>query len=141
MLSTLKWPVDTAEKIFGKKVNEFFKTFRSAQETRLDPYHQKFILWTDQKPEGPIYTLRSQFSQTIYRDVLFFEVTDPNFSTSHGIQLGSPVADLEQIYGNPYYKNISPATNQYLYPSQSMIVTVERSTNTVNGIMYYGVRK
>jgi hypothetical protein len=141
MLSTLKWPVDTAEKIFGKKVNDFFKSFRSSQETRLDPYHQKFILWTDQKPEGSIYTFRSQFSQTIYRDVLFFEVEDAGFSTSHGLKLGSSVNELEGMYGNPYYKNISASTDQYLYPSQCMVVTVERGSNKVNGIMYYGMRK
>jgi len=139
--SPLKWTVDSTEKIFGKNVNEFFKSFKSSQETRLDPYTEKFILWTDKKTEGSIYTFRSQFSQTVYRDMLFFEVEDANFETSHGLKLNSSENDVIKVYGNPFYKNSSYNGYQYLYPSQSMIVTVDYNANTVTGIMYYGMKK
>lgn len=139
--SRTKWTVDTTEMIFGKKVNEFFKTFKSSQETRLDPYTEKFILWTDKKETGNIYTFRSQFSQTVYRDMMFFEADAPDFETSRGLKLNSPAADLEKMYGTPYYTNITSNSLQYLYPSQNMIVTVEYKTFTVIGITYYGVKK
>lgn len=140
-MSGLKWPVDTNEKIFGKKVNEFFKGYRSAQESRLDPYHQKFILWADKKPEGTIYMVRSLFSQTIYRDMIFFEVENETFSTSAGLKLNESADKLQKIYGNPYFKNISASTDQWLYPSQSMVVTVNHTSQVVTGIMYYGMKK
>ncbi len=141
MMSPLKWPVDTTEKIFGKKVNDFFKGYKSAQEARLDPYHAKFILWTDKKTGGSLYVFRSQFSQTIYRDVLFFEVEEADFSTSHGIQLSSSAEEVQKLYGNPYFKNISASNDQYLYPSQSLIITIDHSSQLVIGIMYYGMKK
>jgi hypothetical protein len=140
-LAGLKWPVDTNEKIFGKKVNEFFKGYRSTQENRLDPYHQKFILWAEKKTEGTIYMLRSLFSQTIYRDMIFFEVENEAFTTSAGLKLGMTADNLQKIYGNPYTKNISAGSDQWLYPSQSMIVTVNHSSQAVTGMMYYGMKK
>jgi tetratricopeptide (TPR) repeat protein len=140
-MGMLKWPVDTSEQIFGKKVNDFFKSYRSSQDTRLDPYHQKFILWTQKKEGGTIYTFRSQFSQTIYRDVMFFEVEDENYTTSGGIQLKSSADKVQKIYGNPFFKNVSANTDQYLYPSQSMIISVNHDSQLVTGIMYYGMKK
>jgi tetratricopeptide (TPR) repeat protein len=140
-MGMLKWPVDTAEKIFGKTVNSFFKDYRSSQDTRLDPYHQKFILWTQKKDGGTIYTFRSLFSQTIYRDVMFFEVEDLNFNTSAGVQLNTHADKVQKIYGNPFFKNVSASTDQYLYPSQSMIITVNHDSQLVTGIMYYGMKK
>ena len=141
MLNKLKWPVDTTEKIFDKKVTDFFKSYRTTQENRLDPYHQKFICWAEKKTGGTIYTFRSLFSQTVYRDVIFFEVENSDFITTHGLQLGAAVDELLKIYGNPYFKNISASSDQYLYPSQSMVVTADHTSQTVTGIMYYGVKK
>jgi hypothetical protein len=137
----IKWSIDTSEMIFGKKVGDFFSSYRSSQERRLDPYNEKFILWTDKKPEGCIYTFRSQESQTVFRDLVFFEVEDEMFFTSRGIRLTSFIEELEKVYGNPFYINHTYNGYQYLYPSQSMIVTVDVSTNRVVGIMYYGVKK
>ncbi len=140
-MTSLKWPVDTAEKIFGVRVNDFFASYRSAQETRIDPYHEKFVLWTERKPGGTIFTFRSMFSQTIYRDVFFFEVENETYSTSRGLKLGMTADHLDKIYGSPYFKNTSASSDQYLYPSQSMIITVNHSSQLITGIMYYGKKK
>jgi hypothetical protein len=140
MMSMVKWPVDTNEKIFGKKVNEFFKSYRPSQENRLDPYHQKFIVWSEKKTEGTIFTFRALFSQTVYRDMFFFEIEE-GYKTSGQVQLGSTVSQVEKAYGNPYFINTSASADQYLYPSQSMIVTIDPVSGTVTGIMYYGTKK
>jgi tetratricopeptide (TPR) repeat protein len=140
-LAGIQWPVDTNEKIFGKNVAAFFKGYRSPQETRLDPYHQKFIFWTDKKTEGTIYMFRSLFAQTVYRDMIFFEVENENFETTAGLKLGMQQDNVQKIYGNPYFKNVSASTDQYLYPSQSMIITVNHDSKIVTGIMYYGMKK
>lgn len=140
-MGSLKWPVDTTEKIFGVKVNDFFKTYRSKQETRVDSYSEQFILWTEKKEGGTIYTFRALFSQTVYRDLFFFEVDDNNFSSTKGMRLGNDIKTLEKLYGTPYFKNISASSDQYLYPSHSMILTVNHDSKLVTDIMYYGMKK
>ncbi len=140
-MSGTQWPTDTNEKIFGKKVTDFFKSYRSAQETRVDPYHQKFIFWTEKKTEGTIYMFRSLASQTVFRDMIFFEAESADYSTTAGLKLGMSMNEAIKIYGNPYTKNISSGTYQLLYPSQQMIVTVNQQNNVVTGIMYYGMKK
>lgn len=137
----LKWPVDTFEKIFNVRVMEYFKNYTSAKETRVDPYHEKFILWTEKKSDGIIYTFRSLFSQTVYRDVMFYEIDSYSFKSSRGLMLGMLANDLKGIYGEPYFINISAISDQYLYPSQNMIVTVNHTTQKISGIMYYGIKK
>lgn len=137
----LKWPVDTFEKIFNVRVIEYFKSYTSAKESRIDPYHEKFILWTDTKPDGIIYTFRSNFSQTVFRDVMFYEINSSGFKTSRGLMLGMSANDVKGIYGEPYFKNIAAISDQYLYPSQNMIITVNHTTQKITGIMYYGIKK
>ena len=111
------------------------------QEIRLDPYNQKFIMWTDQRESGSIYTFRSQFSQTVYRDLIFFDVEDAGFESSKGLKLNTKGGEVTKMYGMPFNVHYSYNTYQYLYPSQSMIVSISYSTNTVTGIMYYGIKK
>ena len=72
---------------------------------------------------------------------MFFEVEDLNFNTSAGVQLNTHADKVQKIYGNPFFKNVSASTDQYLYPSQSMIITVNHDSQLVTGIMYYGMKK
>ncbi len=140
-MTPLQWPVDTFEKIFGLRVNEFFKKYRPAQQEkgRVDHYNDKiFTLWVEAMEDGNIYTFRSSFSQIIYRDLYFYEIVSGTARTSRGLKLGMTSNDLTGIYGSPYFKNVSASAEQYLYPSQFMIVTVNQNSQLVTGITYYG---
>lgn len=139
-MELVKWPSDTTEKLYGKKVIDYFNGFRSKKENRVDPYHQKFILWSDKNEDGIIYTFRNQILNTIYKDLLFFEITSLQFSTSKGLQLGMKAEEVEKKYGNQYTKSISSGSVQLLYPSQQMIVTIDHATGNVAGITYYGIK-
>lgn len=129
--------VDTIEKWNGKPVYQGLKKYSTSTDHVISYSNTKAELLVDSANGYKVYELRQKIGFCPVQYVKIAMKNDPGISTSRGLKTGQSVSEMTTKYGKTNIKVSGTLYTYWLYPKQNLVVTIDNTSQKVEGWFYY----